>query len=155
MIAPDGTVTDPTDGDPALTSLGTPVPAQGSIDNVNGFTIELPDTSLIDETHFAGDAGLTSIAANAIPLIHESANPAVPDLWMMHFRIEAVSGGTVAVTGGGDVDAGFYDITPGFGETTFVFNIGATITTEPNNSGAAIPYQEGLYSGTFEVLAAY
>jgi len=156
-IAPDGTTTNLTsDGDPALTSLGTPTPAQGSVEMVGNFVIQLPNTSAILAADFAGAANLAVLAANSITLEHESANPAVPDLYMMHFTIEAVSGGTAVAPGSGPtLNDGVYDVTPGFGETSFVFNIGATITTEPNDTGTAIVYQEGIYSGTFEVTAAY
>ena len=55
----------------------------------------------------------------------------------------------------GTANTGAFAVAQAFGETTFVFNIGATITTEPNDSGTAIEYQEGDYTGTFEVTAAY
>ena len=147
-----------TDGDPALTSLGTPTPAQGSIDNVAAFSISLPNTTSIDAGDFAANgasASLASILTDGIPLTHESGNPAAPQLYMMHFRLAAVSGGAAVIPDGGDVDIGTYNVTPDFGVGTFVFTLGATITTQPVNDGNALTYLEGAYSGTFEVLAAY
>lgn len=157
-IAADGTATNLTADsvDVTLTSLGTPTPAQGSVDVVGNFTIVLPDTSTIDPSDFPGAAGVTNITTAGIPLVHESANPAVPNLYMMHFVVEAVSGGTVdAFVAPATPEEGIWSITQGFGETSFVFNIGATITTQPNDSGEGLVYQEGTYSGTFPVTASY
>ena len=91
-------------------------------------------------------------------LVHESANPAVPNLYMVHFTVSDVSGGVVD---GGDqggtaaANDGVFDVVMDFGETEYVFNIGATITTEPYVGTDAQEYQDGIYSGTFEVTAAY
>jgi hypothetical protein len=52
------------------------------------------------------------------------------------------------------VNDGGFPITQDFGETTYVFNIGATLTTEPPST-VARSYHQGVYAGTFEVTAAY
>lgn len=156
-----GVVTDPDDSTTInLTSLAAPTAAQGSVDMAAQFTLTLPATNAIDETDFVADAGggiAAAIAANGIELVHDSANPSVPSLWLMHFTVGDVSGGTVgAETTTYD---GVFLVTPDFGETTYVFNIGATVTTEPGALDANVTYpstyQEGTYSGTFAVTAAY
>ena len=69
---------------------------------------------------------------------------------------------TLPPSGSYTINVGDFTVTQDFGETTYVFNIGATLTTQPGaalttagTSADAIPYQEGLYSGTFEVTASY
>jgi hypothetical protein len=154
VIAPGGTTTDPTDSATVqLINLGTPVPAQGSVAMAADFKLTLPDTSTIDAADFAADAGsslvnITNGTGNAVELVHSSANPSVPSLWLMHFAVGDVSGGTV-----GTETAGVWPVTQAFGSTSYVFNIGATVTTEPTAS--AMSYQAGVYSGTFTVTASY
>lgn len=156
-----GVVTDPTDSTTInLTSLGAPTAAQGSVDMAAEFTLTLPATDAIDAADFAADASGTlaaDMAANGIELVHETGNPSVPSLWLMHFTLADVSGGAVG-TEATPFD-GVFTVTPDFGDTTYVFNIGATVTTEPGalDGTAAYPatYQEGVYSGTFAVTAAY
>lgn len=157
VISPAGAISDQGSDSTTvnLTSLTSPTAAQGSVDMTAGFSLILPTTVSIDPADFAANAGsslvnITNGTGNAAELIHESANPAVPSLWIMHYSVAAVSGGTVAE---GTPYQGDFTVTPDFGETTFVFNIGATLTTEP--TGSAQTYQEGVYSGTFEVTAAY
>ncbi len=150
-ISPSGAVTYPTDGVPSLTSLTTPVAAQGSVAMTADFFLTLPDTSGIVVGDFVTNAG-DVITGPATELVHESLNPAVPSLYLMHFTVDAVSGGMITE---GTPNLGDFSIDQDFGETEFVFNIGGTLTTEPNDSGTAVAYQEGVYSGTFAVTAAY
>jgi hypothetical protein len=156
VISPEGTVTDPTDSVTInLISLSTPVPAQGSIGITSDFTLTLPDTTAADPDDFAANAGttlatITGGTANATELVHSSANPSVPSLFLMHFTIGDVSGGASTENNTYDGD---FSVVQSFGETTYVFNIGATLTTEPTASQET--YQEGLYSGTFAVTASY
>ncbi len=154
VIAPDGSITDPTDsGSVNLISLSAATAAQGSVDMAADFSLTLPDTTGIDAADFVADAGgniIANVAANAIELIHESANPTVPSLFLMHFTVGDVSGGTNAENATNDGD---FTITQGFGESTYVFNIGATVTTEPTTSVES--YQTGTYSGTITVTASY
>lgn len=156
VISPEGIVSDPADSATvSLTSLTNPVAAQGSVAMTADFSLTLPDTSTIDAADFEIDAGsslvnITNGTGNAAELVHESANPAVPSLWLMHFTVSDVSGGTSAE---GTANVGDFTVTQDFGETEFVFNIGGTLTTEPTTSSET--YQEGIYSGTFAVTAAY
>lgn len=156
VISPDGTVTDPTDAaGVSLISLGTPVPAQGSVAMTSDFTLTLPDTVLTLPADFAIDAGaslitITDGTGNAVELIHSSANPTVPSLYLTHFTIGDVSGGVSTENATNDGD---FSIVQGFGEATYVFNIGATLVTEPSTTEQA--YQEGVYTGTFAVTAEY
>ncbi len=161
VISPLGAVTDPTDsGTINLTSLAAPTAAQGSVDMAAQFTLTLPATDGIDVLDFPIDVGASiaaDILANGIELVHDSANPSVPSLWLMHFTVGDVSGGTRADEST-EFDGDFV-VTPDFGETTYVFNIGATVTTEPGALDGTVTYpstyQEGTYSGTFAVTAAY
>lgn len=165
-----GFVIDPVDGSTdalattsatvTLTSISTPTPAQGSVDTIGDFSLQLPDTVAIDEADFIADAGgsLADLLTDAVELVHESGNTAVPSLYMMHFTMEGVSDGTISAPAGSTTNDGAFAVTPGFGVTTYIFNIGATVTTQPHidtvtNEGLA--YQEGIYSGTFEVTASY
>ncbi len=156
IAAADGAITDPTDSASVnLVSLGTATPAQGSIAMTADFNMVLPDTSAVDATDFvanAGGAADTEITAGAgvTELVHSSANPSVPSLYLMHFTVSDVSGATSAE---GTTNVGDFTITQDFGETEYVFNIGATVTTEP--TAAAATYQAGVYSGTFAVTASY
>ncbi len=155
QIEPDGTTTDVSASAISLISLGTPVPAQGSVDMAAPFTLTLPATNTVAAADFAADAGasLTNITTVGAALEHESANPDVPDLYLIHFTVADVSGGTRA-----DETAAFdgdFVVTPEFGETTYVFNIGATLTTAPAAAVGSETYQEGIYAGTFEVTASY
>lgn len=159
VIDSDGVVTDPADSAAVdLTNLGTPVPAQGSVAMLADFNLIFPNTSGIDAADFAANAGTGLIAditdpnSNTVELVHESGNAAVPSLFLMHFTVGAVSGGVAAAEA--TPNDGRFPISQDFGETTFVFNIGATITTKPNATTAE-SYQEGVYAGTFEVTAEY
>lgn len=139
-----------------LVSLGAPSGAQGSVDMSASFNLVLPDTSAILPADFAINAGtslikITDGSGNATELVHESANPAVPSLYLMHYTIADVSGGAVG-TETATFDGGF-PITQDFGETSYVFNVGATVSTKP--TAGAETYQAGVYSGTFVVTAAY
>ena len=153
VIAPDGAITDPTDSASVnLVNLGTPTPGQGSVDMINDFTLKFPVTTTIAATDFAANAGsgIGNIVTAGVELAHESGDTTVPSLYLMHFTTSAESGGTIA---GDTNNDGEFDVTQAFGETTFVFNIGATVTTKP--TAAAADYQEGNYVGTFEVTAEY
>ncbi len=161
VISPSGAVSAATaeSATASLTSLTTPVGAQGSVAMTSDFELTLPNTSSVLAAEFDDGGGTGTDGADIITmltvgteLVHESANPAVPSLWLMHFTVEAVSGGSVLPDT--TSEAGVFNVTQDFGETEFVFNIGGTLTTEPTDGGA-LTYQEGIYSGTFEVLAAY
>ncbi|MFK7889632.1 MAG: hypothetical protein AB8B63_02360 [Granulosicoccus sp.] len=160
-IAPDGTVTTFADGqgDVTLQQLGTPTPAQGSVDSSAEFTLILPAT----EDIVAGETDGTTATATmyfdpntpgreAVELAHESGDPDVPSLYLIHFTADGVSDGTVTDTVPND---GIIEIEPDFGVTTFTFNIGATIVTEPSENTAGVPYEDGIYAGVIEVLAEY
>lgn len=160
----DGSTSEPDDmsASVSLTSISTPTPAQGSVDTIGTFTLSLPDTSAILASSFEDDTGTT--LANildptiGVELAHESGNTAVPSLYMMHFTASAddAADGTVTATGTGvTLNDGQYTIVPAFGVSTFIFNIGATVTTKPNVATTTESYQEGIYSGTFEVTANY
>lgn len=155
VISPTGDVSAAaSNGTVNVTSLAAPTPAQGSVAMAADFTLTLPTTTTVDATEFddGGAANVTgaAIVAEGAELIHESANPAVPSLYLVHYTVSAVSGGTV---GTDTANNGVFAVTQDFGETEFVFNIGATVTTEP--SASVQVYQAGIYSGTFEVTAAY
>jgi hypothetical protein len=158
VMSPAGVVTTAatTSASVKLISLVAGTGAQGSVDMANDFTLTLPATNSIAEDDFDDGANTleTEIAGSAIELRHDSANPDVPSLYLMHFTIEDVSGGTSVETATHDGD---FTITPGFGGTTYVFNIGGTITTEPKlgTGGAEENYQTGAYAGTFLVTASY
>ncbi len=156
VIGADASATDPTDSATVqLINLGTPIPAQGSVTMAADFDLTLDDTSTIDAADFPDDVASSSLVnitngtGNATELVHSSGDPSVPSLWLMHYDIGDVSGGTV-----GAETAGVWPITQGFGQTTYVFNIGGTVTTEPSSAGA-LSYQAGTYSGTFTVTASY
>jgi len=160
-ISPTGVVSAPANvsASVSLISLGAPVPAQGSVDMAAEFTLTLPNTDGFAVADFTANAGgsLDDIAAaetgttQAAELLHESGDPDVPSLWLLHFTVGDVSGGVATPPGD---NTGVFSVEPDFGETTYVFNIGATVITEPGE-GTAKAYQAGLYSGTFEVTAAY
>ncbi len=154
VVAPDGSVTDPADSSTVqLTSLSPPVPAQGSVGMVANFELQFPNTSAIDAANFADGASALGplLMANGIELVHESAHPNVPSLYLMHFTVSDVSGGKVGsqtIT-----NDGRFPVLASFGESTYVFNIGATVTTEPSDLEQS--YQRGVYSGTFSVTGSY
>ncbi|WP_169727542.1 hypothetical protein [Granulosicoccus antarcticus] len=168
-IAGDGTV-DYTNSSTTikLMSLGTPVPAQGSVDSASDFKLILPDTNLFLATTFAdgsgtleaafSDANLGNAGYEAVEL-RVSADDTIPALYLVHFKVGDVSGG--AASEDGTANDGIWDVDMDFGETTYVFNIGATVVTQPgieSATGAAdgdLAYEEGTYSGTFEVTASY
>lgn len=154
VVAPDGGVTDPADSSSVqLVSLSAPIPAQGSVGMVANFELQFPSTSAVDAVNFAdgGSAFGPLLMANGVELIHESANPAVPSLYLMHFTVGDVSGGTV---GSQTIpNDGRFPVEASFGESTYVFNVGATVTTEPSDSEQS--YQRGVYSGTFTVTGSY
>jgi hypothetical protein len=157
VIAPGATVTDPTDSATVtLLNLGVPVAAQGNVAMAANFTLTLPDTTGVLVADWAADTGsslikITDGTGNTVALNH--SNPAVPSLYLMHFTIADVSGGVVgAETATYD---GSFPVVATFGATDYVFNMGATLTTEPNGTGTAIAYQAGTYSGIIPVLAAY
>lgn len=156
VVAPDGTVTDPADSATVqFINLGTPVPAQGSVAIAADFFLTMPDTSAVDAADFVANAGGTAdteitAGAGVTELFHESLNPTAPSLYLMHFTVGDVSGGTSAE---GTPNVGDFTITQEFGETTYVFNIGGTVTTKP--TAATENYQAGVYSGIFTVTASY
>jgi hypothetical protein len=155
VISPTGVLTSPsTSATILLTSLSTPVPAQASVAMTSDFNLVFPVTSTIDVDDFVDDGGtglIENILSAGVELIHSSGNPTVPSLYLMHFTVGDVSGG---VAGADATFTGGFAVEQDFGESTYVFNIGATLTTEPADSGA-LTYQEGVYSGTFAVTAEY
>ncbi len=154
VVAPDGGVTDPADSPTVqLISLSAPVPAQGSVGMLANFELQFPNTSTIDAVNFDDGASALGplLMTNGIELVHESANPNVPSLYLMHFTVGDVSGGKVGsqtIT-----NDGRFPVVASFGESTYVFNIGATVTTEPSDFEQS--YQRGVYSGTFTVTGSY
>ena len=153
VMAPDGTVTDPTDSATVqLINLGTPAAAQGSVSMAADFTLTFPDTSTYLAADFAA-GGVALLAARAVTteLVHSSANPTVPSLYLTHFTVGDVSGGVATE---GTTNVGDFTVVQGFAETTYVFNIGATVTTAPFDA-AQQTYQAGVYTGTFAVTASY
>jgi len=166
VISPiDGTTSAPASvsASVSLTSISTPTPAQGSVDTIGTFNLQLPNTVDIDDTHFVSATAAQSLSlilaptatAEVVELAHESGNTAVPSLYMMHFTLEGVSDGTAAEAAGATTNDGAFTVTPGFGVSTYIFNIGATVTTKPTIATTTESYQEGIYSGTFEVTANY
>ena len=100
IAAADGAVSQvftPADDTPPLTSIINPVPGQGSVSIVSDFTLQFPDTSDITE---AGMEDATNTAAlyagtgNAVPLILTTGTGTEPALWLMHFTVSDVSGGS-------------------------------------------------------------
>jgi len=157
VITPDGVVEAPASNSTAtrLTSLSAPVPAQGSVAISAVFTLTFPNTADIDDAEFVGGGTVdTDLGNQGIPLVHESGNPSVPDLFLMHFTVGDVSGGASAAVTTDPTDNSNFTVTPDFGATEYVFNVGATVTTAPGG-GTATVYQAGIYSGTFTVTAAY
>ena len=158
VIGPDGTTTDPSTDSASVQfiNLGTPVGAQGSVDMAATFDLVLPDTSTVTATDFAANAGGTAdteitAGTTITELQHSSLNPSVPSLYLMHFTVGDVSGGAATE---GTTNQGDFTVVPGFGQTTYVFNIGGTVTTKPFTS-AQESYQAGVYSGSFTVTASY
>jgi hypothetical protein len=142
-----------------LISLGTPVPAQGSVAMADSFTLTFPDTSTIVEADFDdSNSGALATAQSAVgtELIIAGSDPSVASLWMSHFVVGDVSGGTVGTetdaAGSTLVNGGTFPIAQSFGATDYIFNIGATVATEADTG---LAYQPGLYSGTFTVTASY
>lgn len=168
-IAADGTVDYANSSEAVrLMSLGTPVPAQGSVDSASDFKLSVPDTSGFTVASFPDDTG-TELEADFITNFGDptlegvelrvSADESIPALYLVHFKVGDVSGG--AATENGTANDGVWDVDMDFGETTYVFNIGATVVTQPGiDPGVAgetgtLAYEEGTYSGTFEVTASY
>ena len=173
-IAADGTVSyDNSSTTVRLMSLGTPVPAQGSVDSASDFKLTLPDTSGFTTASFPDDTGteleadfITNIGTTLSPgegleavELRVSADESIPALYLLHFQVGDVSGGVA--TEGATANAGEWTVDMDFGETTYVFNIGATVTTQPGIESATdaddgdLAYEEGTYSGTFQVTASY
>ena len=158
VIAPEGTVTDPSDSATVqLINLGTPTAAQGSVDMAADFILTLPASNTVNAADFTDNTTATSLihitdaSQGVVELVHSSSNPTVPSLWLSHFTVGDVSGG--AVQAESVLHDGIFPITQGFGATTYIFNVGATVTTEP--TAAPMSYQAGVYSGTFAVTASY
>jgi hypothetical protein len=150
----------PSDAGIKLISLGTPVPAQGAVTMADDFTLTFVDTSTIIETEFADGGTANALGAAQVAvgteLIIAGADPSVASLWLSHFTLGDVSGGTVGTetnpAGSPTPNGGTFPISAGFSETEYVFNIGATVATESGNS---LNYEAGTYEGTFEVTASY
>lgn len=142
-----------------LINLGTPVPAQGSVTMSDDFTLTFDDTSTVAVADFDdSNAGALATAQTTVAteLVIAGADPSVASLWLQHFKVGDVSGGTVgtetnaaAVT---TVNGGTFPINAGFGQTEYIFNIGGTVTTEADTG---LDYQAGVYSGVFTVTASY
>ena len=151
VIAPDGSVSDPADSATVkLISLGTPAAAQGSVDMASNFTLTFPNTS----TYLAADfltGGVDLLAALAVTTRLQHSSFTGLSLYLTHFTLGDVSGGTSAE---GSTNNGIFTIIKGATDTTYVFNIGATVTTAPFDT-AQDTYQPGNYTGTFTVTASY
>lgn len=155
VIDADGTVTPNANSAVSLTSISAPTPAQGTVAVNSDFTLIPPNTSGITTAQFADQTAISIIdpVNNAVELAHDSGNTAVPSLYLMHFTVGALTGGTVQPAAGGTANDGVHSVTLDFAAAEFSFAIGGTVTTEPLTGAAA--YQEGTYSGSFEVTAEY
>lgn len=89
---------------------------------------------------------ITDDSASATELSHSCANASYPGLVLMHFTIGDVSVSAEGIPGVSD-----FAVTQDYVETTYVFNIGTTLTTKPTSTEQS--YQEGVYSGAFAVTA--
>ncbi len=173
-IAADGTIDyDLSDADLSMRSLGGAVPAQGSVESAANFILQLPDTSGYDSGDWSDGVGadlegefITSIGGDGLGLeateLRISADESIPALYLVHFTAGDVSGGAATLPAiPVAANDGIYEVDMDFGESTYVFNIGATVVTQPGlESGAGLldgdlAYEEGTYSGTFEVTASY
>ena len=155
VVNPAGFVSTPaTVGSATLTSLTSPTPAQGAVATVANFTLSLKDTSSILVSEFdgsnSGNIG-TTLPLAGVELVHSTNNAGAPSLWLMHFTIGDVSGGASSEA---VANSGTFAVVKDFNSGDYIFNIGATVTTEPG-TGTAADYLEGIYSGVFEVTASY
>jgi hypothetical protein len=149
-LQPDGTfVTGPATSTVVnLVSLGGTVqPAQGSVATSNIFTLDLPD----DITTPA--AGSLDSSGEAVEMTIAGGDPDVAKFLIGNFVVGEIVNG-VDTTGGAAPDV---EIDPDFGATDVTFNIGADIFTDDGagNGGARVAYEDGTYSGTFTVTAAF
>ena len=151
-----------------LLALGGYVPAQAAIEvgATTTFTVTLPEfvvagTGTNGALVPADTALLTGLDdESAVELVIQGGNPGVAKLYLVNFR--AGNATNVATTGGFNcvtltvaaADGNTCDVTPAFfasGTQTVGFNIGADLVTE----ATALPYEAGIYEGTFEVTATY
>lgn len=150
--------------------LGGHIRAQGqvTIGTDAPFDIILPDAQVQGTGAVANQTGwligtdgggpLTMASGTAVTLAHSSGNPNVANIRLVNFRAAIIGGapaGTLACPEDpGSVDANICTATPAFGVTEVNFNIGADVLSD-NSALATQGYQEGVYSGTFEVTATY
>jgi hypothetical protein len=178
-LSPAGGVTAVTDGTagPAILSLGGQTPARASVavGTDTQFTVNLPPSILttnlastdVAETTFV-NGGLEGLAgAVELRLGGEAGNPSVARLYLGNFSVGDVTSGSItgdtsgAATNCTDatrLGAAAGDtvqclITPTFDATAVEFAIGADIITDTTSGRGT--YQEGTYTGTFEVTATY
>lgn len=183
-LNPDGTVEDAVasadaDADaPNIISLGGQDPARGSITvgSREAFTLTLPvsvsTANLADDEIAGGTDEATATVANMTELRLGGAggDPTVARLYLANMTVGEVTGGSISgdttsaatdcesatrlpAAAGGAITC---EITPSFGSTLVEFAIGADIVTDPLATATnRNTYQEGTYTGTFEVTATY
>lgn len=178
-LTPVGGLTAVTDGTagPSILSLGGQTPARASVavGTDTEFTVELPPSILttnlangdVAEATFTS-GGLEALAgAVELRIGGTAGNPSVARLYLGNFTVGDVTGGSIT----GDTSGAATDctsatrlgaaagdtvqclITPTFDATAVEFAIGADIITDTTSGRDT--YQEGTYTGTFEVTATY
>ena len=131
-----------------LVSLGgTITPAQGTVSTSNIFTLDLPDDLA------ATTPGSIFNDGNVVEMTIAGGDPDVAKFLIGNFVVGSIVNGVD--TGG--ATAPDVEIDPDFGATDVTFNIGADIFTDDGagTGGARVAYEDGTYSGTFTVTAAF
>ncbi len=164
-LAPDGTMNTAA-GAASITLLGlggqSAAQASVAVGNTTQFTVTLPSAEVANatplETTGAVTASITAIKGVTDVVEVRVTDPSVARFQLVNFTIGSVTGGTAGAECA-DItdDAITCALTPDFGSTEVGFNIGATIVTDLNSSGAGDrdAYQAAAYSGTFTVTASY
>ncbi len=149
-LAPDGTFSGGPETGTSVNILslgGTIQPAQGSVATNQNFTLSLPtDVSSTTAGSISGDG-------NEVALTIAGGDPDVAKLLVSNFRVGEIVGGTnTGLPTDTDVS-----IEPDFNATEVTFNIGADVFTDDGagTGGTREVYEDGTYSGTFEVTAAF
>lgn len=147
-----------------LIGLGGQVAAKGSVAvGVNTpFTVTLPAAEMPTlnplESTGAVAGAITALKALADQVEVRATDPSVARFQLVDFVVGNITNGTASANcttlGGADTKC---TLTPAFGATAVDFNIGATIVTDVNSSGAGVrdTYQAAPYTGTFTVTATY
>lgn len=137
---------------PSFLSLGgATAAAQGTVSPSNNvFTVTVPAGDSSADLTATGDFATNATAVDAgdvIEMIIDSGNTSVARFYLADFTLAAVSGADSVSQTGSD-----YEITPTF-NSDVVFAVGASIFTDA--SGTRTTYQQGTYTGTFEVEATF